>query len=218
MRTKGGRKSYFSVRSVPVTRQVPAIPSCSKSNRKRLRTTSDSSDSSDNNNPADIIIPVDVPSSVDEFIWDDNKKGKREFTFSGTPGIKVQTEDIDSPLSVLKIFITKETVSDTVKYTNSYAEIMINHPKIQERMKQSARSLFDLWEPVTEDDIWVYFALLVLMGIVSKPTYAMYWCKDHIFSTPIFSRIMRRDKFERMRKMLHFTDPFSKDPADSLAK
>ena len=65
----------------------------------------------------------------------------REFTFSGTPGIKVQTEDIDSPLSVLKIFITKETVSDTVKYTNSYAEIMINHPKIQERMKQSARGL-----------------------------------------------------------------------------
>ena len=53
---------------------------------------------------------------------------------------------------------------------------MINHPKIQERMKQSTRSLFNLWEPVTEDDIWVYFALLVLMGIVNKPTYAMYWC------------------------------------------
>ena len=144
------------------------------------------------------------------------RRGKREFTFSGTPGIKVQTEDIDSPLSVLKIFITKETVSDTVKYTNSYAEIMINHPKIQERMKQSARSLFHLWEPVTEDDIWVYFALLVLMGIVSKPTYAMYWCKDHIFSTPIFSRIMRRGNFERIRKMLHFTDPLSEDPADTL--
>ena len=43
-------------------------------------------------------------------------------------------------------------------------------------MKQSTRSLFNLWEPVTEDDIWVYFALLVLMGIVNKPTYAMYWC------------------------------------------
>ena len=55
------------------------------------------------------------------------------------------------------------------------------------------------------------------MGIVNKPTYAMYWCKDHIL-TPIFSRIMRRGKFERIRKMLHFTDPVSEDPADSLAK
>ena len=161
---------------------------------------------------------MDDPSSVDEFIWDDNRRRKREFTFSGTPDIKVQAEDIDSPLSFLKTFITKEIISDIVKYTNSYAEIMINHPKIQERMKQSTRTLFNLWEPVTEDDIWVYFALLVLMGIVNKPTYAMFWCKDYIFSTPIFSRIMRLDKFERIRKMLHFTDPLSEDPANSLAK
>ena len=218
MRKRGGRKNNFSARSVPETRQVSAILSCSKSNRKRYRTTIDSSDSSDNNNPADVIIPVNDPSSFDEFIWDDNKRGKREFPFSGTPGIKVQAEDIDSPLFVLKTFIiiTKEIVSDIVKYTNSYAEIIINHPKIQERMKQSARGLFHLLEPVTEDDIWVYFNLLVLMGIVNKPTYAMHWCKDHIFSTPIFSRIMRRGNFERIRKMLHFTDPLSEDPADTL--
>ena len=153
MRTRGGRKNNFSARSVPVTRQFPGIPSCSKGNRKRHCITSDSSDSSDNNKPVDIIISVDDPSSADEFIWDDNKRGKHQFTFSGTPDIKVQAEDIDSPLSVLKTFITKETVSDIVKYKNSYAEIMINRPKIQERMKQSARGLFHLWEPVTEDDI-----------------------------------------------------------------
>ena len=146
LRTRGGRKNNFSTRSVPVTRQFPGIPSCSKGNRKRHCITSDSSDSSDNNKPVDIIISVDDPSSADEFIWDDNTRGKHQFTFSGTPDIKVQAEDIDSPLSVLKTFITKEMVSDIVKYKNSYAEIMINHPKIQERMKQSARSLFHLWE------------------------------------------------------------------------
>ena len=145
-----------------------------------------------------MIIPVDDPSSVDDFICDDNRRGKREFTFSGTPGIKALAEDIDSPLSVLKTFITKEIVSGIVKYTSSYAEIMINHPKIQERMKQSRRTLFNLWEPVIEDDIWVYFTLLVLMEIVNKPTYAMYWCKDRIFSTTNFGRIMRRGKFERI--------------------
>ena len=89
MRSKGGRKNYFSTRSVPVTRQVPAIPSGSKSNRKRHRTTSDSSDSSENNNPADIIIRVVDISSVDGFIWDDTERGKRKFTFTGTRGIKI---------------------------------------------------------------------------------------------------------------------------------
>ena len=83
-------------------------------------------------------------------------------------------------------------------------------------MKQSGRSLIHLLEPVTENDIWVYFALLVLMGIVNKPTYAMHWCKDHIFATLIFSRIMHRGNFELIRKMLHFADPLSVDPADSL--
>ena len=47
---------------------------------------------------------------------------------------------------------------------------MINHPKIQERMKRRTCSLFNLWEAVTEDDIWVYYALLILLGIVNKPT------------------------------------------------
>ena len=56
------------------------------------------------------------------------------------------------------------------------------------------------------------------MEIVNKPNFAMYWCKDHIFSTPIFSRIIRRDKFECILKMLHFTEPLPKDPVDSLAR
>ena len=118
----------------------------------------------------------------------------------------MQADNIDSPLSVLKTFIAKEIVPD-IKYTKSYEKIMIKLLKIQERTKQSLRSLFDLWEPVTEDDIWL-----------ANNSYAMYWCKDHIFSIPIFSRIIRRDKFERIRKMLHFTDPISEDPEDSLIK
>ena len=91
----------------------------------------------------------------------------------------MQADNIDSPLSVLKTFIAKEIVPD-MKYTKSYEKIMIKLLKIQERTKQSLRSLFDLWEPVTEDDIWL-----------ANNSYAMYWCKDHIFSIPIFSRIVR---------------------------
>lgn len=63
----------------------------------------------------------------------------------------MQVDDFDSPLSVLETFIAKEIVPD-MKYTNSYEEIMIKLLKIQERTKQSLRSLFNLWEPVTEED------------------------------------------------------------------
>lgn len=56
------------------------------------------------------------------------------------------------------------------------------------------------------------------MGIVHKPQIHMYWSRNHIVSTPIISRLMRRDRFEQIRKMLHFTDPLEEDPEDNLSK
>ena len=49
-------------------------------------------------------------------------------------------------------------------------------------------------------------------------TYVMYQCKHHIFSTVIFNRIMRHDKFERIKKMLRFNNLLFEDSEDSLAK
>ena len=46
----------------------------------------------------------------------------------------------------------------------------------------------------------------------------MYWSKDPLLSTPVFSRLMRRDRFEQIRKMTHFTDPLQEDPNDCLRK
>lgn len=77
---------------------------------------------------------------------------------------------------------------------------MIDHLKPQERMSKAIRTLSSLWKPVTEDDIRVYFILLILKGIMNKPSYVMCSSKDHIFLTLIFSRIMPSDKFERIRK------------------
>ena len=46
----------------------------------------------------------------------------------------------------------------------------------------------------------------------------MYWTKQHLFATPIFPRLMRRDRFEQIRKMIHFSDPEAEDKSDSLRK
>lgn len=51
----------------------------------------------------------------------------------------------------------------------------------------------------------------------------MYWSKDPLFCTPIFSAIMRRNRFELLLKFLYFNDnsnmPAPNDPApDKLFK
>ena len=172
-----------------------------------------SSDSSDENNLND-----DNNDDADLFVWNDTSRPLRQFQFIGTPGVKVQPDDITSHLECLKLFLSDNVISNIVRYTNSYAETMQNLPEIRRRMDESARSLFNLWKPIDNDELWVYISILLLQGIIQKPTNHMYWSKDPFLSTPIFSRLMRRDRFEQIRKMIHFTDPLQENPEDALRK
>ena len=101
--------------------------------------------------------------------------------------------------------MTDELVQHITDATNSYAQIIIDSPEIQERIENTKKSLFRLWQPVTFDEMWTYIAVTMLMGIIKKPELHLYWSNRHIFSTPIFPRLMRRDRYEQIRKMIHFT-------------
>ena len=120
------------------------------------------------------------------------------------------------PLAVVKTFLTDDIIRQIVEHTNSYADVIKNTPRIVERVNHTKHSIFQLWKNVDEDEIWLYICITLLMGIIHKPMYHMYWTTDCIFSTPIFSRLMRRDRFEQIRSMIHFVDPLQEDPTDSL--
>lgn len=64
------------------------------------------------------------------------------------------------------------------------------------------------------DEMWLYIALNLLIGMVHKPVLHSYWSKQHIISTPIFSRIMRRDRF----KQITFPIQTFEEPDDDLKK
>ena len=152
--------------------------------------------------------PAPAPLQNDyKFIWNDNFRGPREFNFSGTPGVQNISDNPSCPLTVLKTFLTDEIICNIVTFTNTYVEVMKNTPNIMERLQQTERSVFKLWKDVDNEDIWVYFCIIIMMGIIKKPYYHMYWTTDCLFITPIFSRLMRRDRFEQIRSMMRFTDP-----------
>ena len=90
-------------------------------------------------------------------------------------------------------------------------------PRVMDKLNTTERSMYKLWIDVDNDDIWVYFCLVILMGIIKKPFYHMYWSTDCVLSTPIFSRLMRRDRFEQIRSMMRFTDPLN-ESSGSLNK
>ena len=51
----------------------------------------------------------------------------------------------------------------------------------------------------------------MLMGIVHKPTISMYRSVDAIYLTPIYSQVMKRDRFYLILKFLHFNN--NEDPS-----
>ena len=105
-----------------------------------------------------------------------------------------------------------------VKNTNLYAQLVRDLPEVQERIDTTERSLFKLWTDLTFDELWVYVGLQIIMGMVHKPSIHLYWSKEHIINTPTFSRIMKRDRLEQIRKMIHFVNPLEEDHTSSLYK
>ena len=138
-------------------------------------------------------VPSHYSADANEFIWNDNERATREFHFSGTPGVKNITDNPDCPLSILKTFLTDELIDNIVVFTNVYAEIMKLAPHIIEKLNNTQRSIFKLWKDVDRDDVWVYICIIILMGIIQKPYYHMYWTK-----------LMRRDRFEQIRSFHNY--------------
>ena len=130
----------------------------------------------------------------------------------------MQPKDPKSPMSTLKTSLTDECIQNIDDSTNKYAESILENPAIQAGMNNCQRSIFSLWKPTNFDEMWLYITVTLLMGIVNKPQYHMYWTTRHVFATPIFSRLIRRGRYEQLRKMIHFSNPEEEVNTDSLKK
>ena len=150
--------------------------------------------------------------------WDSPKRTKRQFPFTSILGAHIQPDDLISPLSILKTFLSDQLIDNIADFTNRYAELMMKDPDIQAHMNIKQRSLFHLWRDTNRDEMWLYICICLLMGIIHKPVIHAYWSRQQILSTPIFSRLMRRDRFKQLRKIIHFADSLNEDPDDELRK
>jgi hypothetical protein len=61
-------------------------------------------------------------------------------------------------------------------------------------------------KPITRDKMYVVLALLMLMGIIQKPTLRSYFSKNSILATPIFGCVISMDWFESICNYIHFSN------------
>lgn len=70
---------------------------------------------------------------------------------------------------------------------------------------------------ITRNDLFLFHAVQIMMGIIHKPKISDYWETDPLFQTPGFTKVMPRDKYSHILSNIHFTsDPDSK--ADKIGK
>ena len=79
------------------------------------------------------------------------------------------------------------------------------------------------WRPVTVPELKVFFALVILMGLVQKADLQKYWSKDDALATPYFPEHMSRDRFQVLLSNFHLVDneravPREQDGYDPLYK
>ena len=124
-------------------------------------------------------------------------------------GLKVRLRDNASLLDYVELYLTDSIINTICVETNRFA-----NKCLQDLGDDIDESYLRHWEDVAHNELKTFIGLLLLMGIIYKPSIRMYWSLDTIYSTPIFSQVMKRDRFELIMKFLHFNDNSTYDATD----
>ena len=118
--------------------------------------------------------------------------------FSKNKGLCVRIEDTPNVLDFVEMYLTNEILTHVVNETNHYAH---------QYLEGNAENIYlSAWTDTDILEMEKFFGLVILMGIIHKPNLPMYWSTDSLYHTPIFSKIMARDRFYLLQKFLHFSN------------
>lgn len=139
---------------------------------------------------------------------------RSSFPFTGDSGVKLVLEDDQSPLEIFQAIFDDALLDHIVTETNKYAVKVCAEKRRKGKMKRNSRDL--LWKETNKGEMYAFLGLLLLQGIVKKPSIYSYHSTNQLISTPFFGKCISRDRFALLLKYLHFTD--SEDASDPTFK
>ena len=101
---------------------------------------------------------------------------------------------------VFQLIFDRVLIDHIVEETNRYAKTVMGE------------SRYEKWEKIKADDIYAYFWIMIMMGLVELPSLHDYWQRDPLFNCPAIAERMTRDRFLEKHKYLHFVDNSSLIP------
>ncbi|KAL4126176.1 hypothetical protein QTP88_010402 [Uroleucon formosanum] len=170
--------------------------------------------------PPPANIPSTIPHQAHQQIdrqWRDDDQNINNYTFNtNNSNIGLNPDLIDTlqdgtPLDFYQCIVSNDIIHKIVIETNRYAAQLISARTI------SPHARLNKWHDTNECEIKQFFGLLIWTGLVSLPSYYLYWSLSRIYSTQ-FGTIMSRNRFECLMKTIHFSDNTCADPTNRLYK
>lgn len=116
-----------------------------------------------------------------------------------------------SPFEIYQMFADDGLFDEIVQQTNLYAEQCIgtDEPSDHSRLKS--------WIPTNQTEIKRFFGIIMWMGLVPLASIDRYWSTNKLYKNDI-SKVMPRNRFEILLRMLHFGDNETADKSNKLYK
>ena len=145
-----------------------------------------------NNDPIPEAPPVErfalAPAIVIEWKDQANDNYFASKNLQGTSGVHALVTDI-YPLCLFRLYFTNELVDLILTQTNLYAQQWLDTHQLR-RCSRATK-----FTPITKDELMLYFAMILYLGIVWKPSYVYYYTENAIFATPMISKILSYNTF-----------------------
>ena len=139
--------------------------------------------------------------------WDDvpvSSPPARNVIFGEDPKVMVPLDATSSEYDFFENNFSRDMVKHIKQETNRYAADTISRLRRTNRLKE--HSLWAHWKPVTLSEVYKFFAIVIHMCLVKKPSIPDYWSTSPILHTTFAARIMSRDRFKSIMAMLHINN------------
>lgn len=191
------RRRYLTESEISRMMNESDLSECSESDEESM-CFSDSEDNSDSDNNSDECVTTGDG-------WSRNIQDLTEINFLSKSEINVPAnKHLEKEIDFFNLFFDDGLIDLISKETNDFSKSIFD-PNISQAGPSSQSPSSSSFSETNGDEIRVFFALIMLMSIIKKPTIQMYFSTDPIFATPFFNSVMSRNRFKDILRCLHFT-------------
>lgn len=146
---------------------------------------------------------------LDEFTMDGWEVGDREppdLPFHVTPGLTDEAKDRlpphPEPVNYFDLFLRQSDFEIMANETNRYADAYME----KNRATLKPHSRFRSWKNTTWQEMQVFVAMIIAMGLTVQLTFTEYWTTDEVTETPFYRKLMSRDRALLLMSFYHLAD------------